>query len=92
MLRIGLLGFGTVGGSFAEVLAASGADVRITHVFNRGVARKKAHERAKFVPADAKWTERVEDVLEAADVDCIAELMGGLGSRGGLAAHSARER
>ena len=78
MLRVGLLGFGTVGSSFAEVLAASGADVRITHVFNRGVARKKTHERAKFVPTDAKWTERVEDVLEAADVDCIVELMGGL--------------
>ena len=78
MLRIGLLGFGTVGSSFAEVLAASGADVRITHVFNRGVARKKSHERAKFVPAEAKWTERVEDVLEAADVDCVVELMGGL--------------
>lgn len=78
MLRIGLLGFGTVGSSFAEVLAASGADVRITHVFNRGVARKKAHERAKFVPEQAKWTERVEDVLEASDVDCIVELMGGL--------------
>jgi len=78
MLRIGLLGFGTVGSSFAEVLAASGADVRITHVFNRGVARKKAHERAKFVPADAKWTERADDVLDAADVDCVVELMGGL--------------
>jgi homoserine dehydrogenase len=78
MLRVGLLGFGTVGSSFAEVLAASGADVRITHVFNRGIVRKKAHARAKFVPAEAKWTERVEDVLGAADVDCIVELMGGL--------------
>ena len=78
MTKIAILGFGTVGSSFAEVLAASGAGVRITHVFNRGVARKKSHERAKFVPADAKWTERVEDVLEAADVDCVVELMGGL--------------
>ena len=79
VVRIGLLGFGTVGSSFAEVLAASGAEnVRITHVFNRGVERKRTHERAKFVPADAKWTERVEDVLEAADVDVVVELMGGL--------------
>jgi homoserine dehydrogenase len=78
-LRIGLLGFGTVGSSFAEVLAAhDDAGVRITHVFNRGVARKKAHERARFVPGDAVWTERVEDVLEAADVDVVIELMGGL--------------
>ena len=79
VLRVGLLGFGTVGSAFAEVLAASGAkDIRLTRVFNRGVERKRKHERAKFVPADAVWTERVEDVLEAADVDVVVELMGGL--------------
>jgi len=79
VLRVGLLGFGTVGSSFAEVLAASGSDdIRLTRVFNRGVERKKSHERAKFVPSDAVWTERVEDVLEAADVDVVVELMGGL--------------
>jgi homoserine dehydrogenase len=79
VLRVGLLGFGTVGSSFAEVFAASGAqDVRITHIFNRDVERKRSHARARFVPADAVWTERVEDVLEAADVDVVVELMGGL--------------
>jgi homoserine dehydrogenase len=77
-LRIGLLGFGTVGSAFAEVLAASGADAAITHVFNRGVARKKDHPRATFVPANAAWTERVEDVLESAHIDVVVELMGGL--------------
>jgi homoserine dehydrogenase len=78
-LRVGLLGFGTVGSSFAEVLAASeSSNIRLTHIFNRGVERKRTHERAKFVPADAVWTDRVEDVLEAADVDVIVELMGGL--------------
>jgi len=79
VLRVGLLGFGTVGSAFAEVLAAHGdAGVRITRVFNRGVERKRGHALAKFVPADAVWTERVEDVLEAADVDAVVELMGGL--------------
>ena len=79
VLRVGLLGFGTVGSAFAEVLAAHGdAGVRITHVFNRGVERKRGHALAKFVPTDAVWTERVEDVLEAADVDVVVELMGGL--------------
>jgi homoserine dehydrogenase len=77
-LKIGLLGFGTVGSAFAEVLAASGADAAITHVFNRNVARKKGHMRATFVPANAKWTENVEDVLTAKDVDVVVELMGGL--------------
>jgi homoserine dehydrogenase len=77
-LRVGLLGFGTVGSSFAEVLASHDAAIEITHVFNRGVERKKAHARAKFIPATAKWTERVEDVLDADDVDVVVELMGGL--------------
>jgi len=79
MLRIGLLGFGTVGSSFAEVLAAApDAGVEIVCVFNRGVERKKASERARFVPAGARWTERVEDLLTAEDVDVVVELMGGL--------------
>ena len=79
VLNVGLLGFGTVGSSFAEVLAASGRkDIRITHVFNRDVQRKRTHERAKFVPADAIWTEHVEDILGSPDVHLIVELMGGL--------------
>jgi homoserine dehydrogenase len=78
-LRIGLLGFGTVGSSFAEVLAAHpDAGVEIAYVFNRGVERKRTSEPARFVPATAKWTENVEDVLTAADVDVVVELIGGL--------------
>jgi homoserine dehydrogenase len=78
-LRIGLLGFGTVGSAFAEVLAADErAGVRITHVFNRGVERKKAHARAQFLGKDVVWTERVESVIGARDVDVVVELMGGL--------------
>jgi homoserine dehydrogenase len=77
-LRVGLLGFGTVGSAFAEVLAATSDGVEITRVYNRAVHRKRAHPRASFVPADAVWTERVEDILEATDVDIVVELMGGL--------------
>ena len=78
-MRVGLLGFGTVGSSFAEVLAAGRHnEVQITRVFNRDVERKRAQERAKFVPAEAVWTDRAEDVLTAADVDAVVELIGGL--------------
>lgn len=78
-MRLGLLGFGTVGSSFAEVLAAGAhKEIRITRVFNRDVQRKREHVRAKFVPADAVWTDRVEDVLTAPDVDAVVELIGGL--------------
>jgi homoserine dehydrogenase len=74
-----LLGFGTVGSSFAEVLAAGAhKEIQITRVFNRGVQRKREHQRAKFVPAGAIWTDRIEDVLTAPDVDAVVELIGGL--------------
>lgn len=77
--NIGLLGFGTVGRSFAEVLAASGReDLRITHVFNRGVDRKRSAAGAEFVPQDARWTELVEEVLRAPEVDIVVELIGGV--------------
>jgi homoserine dehydrogenase len=79
VLNVGLLGFGTVGSSFAEVLAASDrTDIQITHVYNRGIERKKSHERAKFVPSGAVWTENVDDVLTSPDVHLVVELMGGL--------------
>ena len=78
-MRVGLLGFGTVGSSFAEVLAAGAhKEIQITRIFNRDVQRKRQHQRAKFVPAGAIWTDRVEDVLTAPDVDAVVELIGGL--------------
>ncbi len=77
--NIGLLGFGTVGSSFAEVLAASGReDLRLTHVFNRGVERKRASERAQLLPAGVRWTENVEEILDHPDVHIIVELIGGV--------------
>lgn len=79
IINIALLGFGTVGRAFAEVLAASGrSDLRITHVFNRGVERKRGIAGAEFVPADARWTELVEEVLRAPEVDILVELIGGV--------------
>ena len=79
VVTIGLLGFGTVGSAFAEVLAASGRDdIRITRIFNRDVERKRTHERARFVPGNAVWTSDENDVLQAADVQVVVELTGGV--------------
>jgi homoserine dehydrogenase len=78
VVRVALLGFGTVGSSVAKVLAESKfAGIELTHVYNRDVARKKASEKAKYVPATAKWTENIDDVLKS-NVDVVIELMGGL--------------
>ncbi|MGI4830558.1 MAG: homoserine dehydrogenase [Janthinobacterium lividum] len=76
---VALLGFGTVGSCFAEVVQTTASDrVRITHIFNRDVERKRRHGKATFVPADAVWTERIEDILNDPQVQVVVELMGGL--------------
>ncbi len=47
--------------------------LELTHVFNRGVARK----RVDWVPSSVVWSEDADAVL-GADVDVIVELAGGL--------------
>jgi len=72
--RVALIGFGTVGRSVAKILCESSAAlVRLTHICNRNVERKKQ----PWVPADVVWTEDVESVLRS-DVDIVIELIGGL--------------
>src|SRR5471032_327319 len=77
-VKIALLGFGTVGSSVAKVLATLKLPgIELTHIFNRDIARKRASEAAKFVPASVTWTEDFNDILKS-DVDIVVELMGGL--------------
>ncbi|MBB5345420.1 homoserine dehydrogenase [Tunturibacter empetritectus] len=77
-VKVALLGFGTVGGSVARVLAASRfPDVQLTHIFNRNVDRKRSSEAAKAVSASVVWTDNI-DVILRSDVDVVVELMGGL--------------
>jgi homoserine dehydrogenase len=78
VVKIALLGFGTVGSSVARVLAASKfPGVELTHIFNRNVERKIGSAAAKVVPASVKWTDNI-DVILRSDVDIVVELMGGL--------------
>src|SRR6267154_731619 len=72
-LRIAIFGFGTVGSSVARILAESKPEgLELTHVFNRGVGRKRV-DWAKGVT----WSEDADAVL-ASDVDVVVELAGGL--------------
>jgi homoserine dehydrogenase len=72
--RVALLGFGTVGQSVARILCSGEMpQVRLTHIFNRQVARK----RVDWVPSSVCWTESADDVL-ASDVDIVIELVGGI--------------
>lgn len=77
-LRIALLGFGTVGGSVARILAESRPpELQLTHVFNRGIARK----RVDWASPGLVWSEDADAVL-ASDADVIVELVGGLDPAG----------
>ena len=75
---VAILGFGTVGRSVATILMDSPHfPLRLTHVFNRGVERK----RVDWIPDPVLWTDRIDDVLDS-DVDIIVELVGGLDPAG----------
>jgi homoserine dehydrogenase len=78
-LRIALFGFGTVGSSVARILAEQRPQgLELTHIFNRGVARK----RVDWLPASVIWSEDADAVLSS-NVDVIVELAGGLDPAGG---------
>jgi homoserine dehydrogenase len=80
-LHVALLGFGTVGASVARILVERpelAGRVRLTHVFNRDVARK----RAPWVPDTVTWTESVDDLL-ASRPDVVVEVIGGVEPVGG---------
>src|SRR5271170_7923762 len=71
---VALLGFGTVGSSVARILCErSNTHLRLTHILNRNVARKKVD----WLPSSVQWTENIEHVLSS-DVDIVVEVMGGL--------------
>jgi homoserine dehydrogenase len=75
-LRVALLGFGTVGGSVARILMERPelADrIQLTHIFNRGVERK----RVDWVPPNVVWTDNIDELL-AAKPDAVVEVVGGV--------------
>jgi len=75
-LSVAILGFGTVGGSVARIVSERPelADrIRLTHIFNRGIARK----RVDWVPSSVAWTEDFDALLQSRP-DVIVEVIGGL--------------
>ena len=74
-LNVAILGFGTVGSAVARILCDQPANspLRLTHVFNRNVERK----RVDWVPGHVSWSSDVEQVLSSG-ADIVVELIGGL--------------
>lgn len=80
-LRIGLLGFGTVGKSLVRLIEQGAADRRgrkgldlaVVAIGNRRVAEKKA----PWVAPGVRWTEDLASVARDPGVDAVVELIGG---------------
>src|ERR1700675_834479 len=72
--KVALIGFGTVGSSVARILCErANTHLRLTHILNRNVARKKVD----WLSSSVQWTENIDDVLSS-HVDVVVEVMGGL--------------
>ena len=72
--RVALIGFGTVGRVVAKILCERPhGPLRLTHICNRNVERKKQ----SWVPKDVIWTEDFQSVLTS-NADIVVELIGGL--------------
>ena len=74
MPGVALVGFGTVGSAVAKILCERGDGLlRLTHIFNRNVERKKQ----SWVPGSVIWTEDLHAILHS-DAEIIIELIGGV--------------
>jgi homoserine dehydrogenase len=82
--KVALVGFGTVGSSVARILIDREGKARgrtdrsrpgllLTHIYNRGIARK----RVDWLPPEVVWTENIDDILSS-KADIVVEVMGGL--------------
>jgi homoserine dehydrogenase len=73
-LNVAIVGFGTVGSSVARILSErAGDDLRLTHIFNRQIARKRVGSLSPAI----RWTEDIDEVLSS-DAHIVVELIGGL--------------
>ncbi len=73
-LKIGLVGFGTVGRSVAKILTEDARGLfQLTHICNRNVHKKKIPGLGSHI----LWTSNIDDVLNS-DIDVFIELIGGL--------------
>jgi len=93
--RVALIGFGTVGRAVTKILCETvlgehgDGSLRLTHICNRNVERKKqawtashvANSVPNNVPGDVIWTNDYHAVLDS-DADVVIELIGGLSPAG----------
>jgi len=77
-VRIGLLGFGTVGGSLVRLIADQRTDIATLTGLDLTVTRVAVNDLDKPRPGlgDAALTDEASEVINAEDVDLVVELVG----------------
>jgi homoserine dehydrogenase len=88
VIRLGLVGFGTVGQALVRLIQSGdarlserlGVRLAVTAIGNRGIDRKKAD----WVKGPVRWTEDLESVVTDPAVEVVVELMGGIDPAGAL--------
>jgi homoserine dehydrogenase len=88
IVRVGLIGFGTVGRAFARVLAREAADLALRRgvrlslvaVASRGADKK----RDPCLGAGVRWTSDLASVATDPGCDLVVELLGGIEPANGL--------
>ena len=74
MLKVAIVGFGTVGQAVARLLIGDEHKrLQLTHIANRNIDRKKVD----WIPSDVVWTDEMSPII-ASDVDVVVELIGGI--------------
>ncbi|MCC5949378.1 MAG: homoserine dehydrogenase [Nitriliruptoraceae bacterium] len=87
VLRIGLLGGGTVGGGVARILAREAEDIAVRTGAHLRISRVAVRDltRTRDLPVpDTVYTDDAQAVVDADDVDIVVEVMGGLEPAGTL--------
>ena len=88
VVRLGLVGFGTVGQALVRLIQSGeerlgerlGVRLAVRAIGNRGIERKKAG----WVKGAVRWTDDLESVVTDPEVDLVVELMGGVDPARGL--------
>src|ERR1035437_5801648 len=88
IFRVGLIGFGTVGGAFARVLTREAADLTLRLRVSLSLAavgtRRADTKRDPGLGTGVRWTEDLASVASDPGVDLVVELLARVGPASAL--------
>jgi homoserine dehydrogenase len=88
IVRVGLIGFGTVGRAFARLLTREAADLALRRGVRLSLAavgtRRADTKRDPGLGAGVRWTEDLASVATDPGLDLVVELLGGIEPANGL--------